>query len=1079
MCCETDTYKIKYSFMNTTCKIWWLLYLLSFYSNMGFGQQVKFDDPRMAKFTIFGDTPVSHSTGIPDISIPLFNLTSHGYELPVTLRYHPSLVKAPFDQTNIATGWVLEVGGNITQQTKGINDLHDKRPGQWKTSEDLYDQWDPEVQGFLENVLVKKVDTQYDIFSFSILGKNGEFILAKNSASVFELNFLSDPLFKGSLIGYNPIEVPSPGFNLESIDILDDSGYRYVFPEKFKDQIGLNSDIVTRHLEKIIDPLGNQLFIFDYQSITYTSPSEYPFSARVTINTDPTFDWRSGDPDCGDVMPGAPINSLFRQFDGDYISKAVKKITFDSGYLEFYFSSDNSHITEVKLFDNSGSGHYIKRYVFDYGLFPGAGYRYLDKVIATDKSGVSEGVYEFEYFEGESANIESSTIHTDYWGYLNGINFNPNGFIDLGAKTVSNVKTCLNQLVNFNLGSGSKDPTLNYAKTFTLNAINYPTGGRTVFDFELNELSGKKYGGLRIKGMTDYDSDDTVVKRKRFEYNSGTLNINYVADQPLQASLVLIDVPFGNFDSRPFGHYFQKTYDDNFYTNFGVNTPRYTSVTEYLEDSAEDDIGKTEYYYDFLNQNIVQSLVDRRDFSFFDNEVYANNSIEFHHNYIDEYRGWGNGLLRRKINYKKTGSGYQEVYEEEYIYKHHVDKTFNNLAVYNLLSHKSFSGGWLYGYYWFREDFIQRKYADGSYIWTKYSAPYPDPVAPYDSFIKKGAFKLEKKITKATSEIGILETVEVQHYDNGLMQQASRITRVNSKGETAVMHYTYPSNATVNTTGMSSGTINTMKANNVLAPILKEEEYIDGRHASGRISFYNVDTHGNLVVDKVRNFNQVLDDYETKQLYKYDLEGNLIMLSKVDGASTSYFWGYNKKYPVAMAENAADTEIAYTSFETTEKGGWSYNGTPVASNYITGKKGYHLGTGPVTKTGIAASATNPYRVGFWAKRLYGSGSVNVGGQTESLVTNVWKWVEKDITSTSLTISGSSVVIDELRLHPADAMMTSYTYEPLVGMTSKTDARGYTLTYFYDSANRLKTIRDEDDNVLETYEYNYITGENLP
>jgi hypothetical protein len=124
--------------------------------------------------------------------------------------------------------------------------------------------------------------------------------------------------------------------------------------------------------------------------------------------------------------------------------------------------------------------------------------------------------------------------------------------------------------------------------------------------------------------------------------------------------------------------------------------------------------------------------------------------------------------------------------------------------------------------------------------------------------------------------------------------------------------------------------------------------------------------------------------------------------------------------------------------------------------------------------GWIPSTSTPYKVGFWAKRTSGTGNVNVGGQTEALTT-AWKWVEKTITSSSLTISGSSVIIDELRLHPADAMMTSYTYEPLVGMTSQTDPRGYTLIYFYDPANRLQTIKDEDGNIVEHYEYNYANG----
>jgi len=979
--------------MNTTFKILFQAILLLFYSRSGLAQEVKFEDPRIAKFTIFGDIPVSHSTGVPDISIPLFNLKSHGFELPVTLRYHPSLVRPPFDQTNIATGWVLEVGGSVTQQTKGINDLFDRRPDQWKSSEDLYDQWDPEIQGFLESILVKEVDTQYDIFSYSVPGKSGDFLLSKNNEDLFELNFLSDPLFKGSLVGYERVETPSRGFNLESIDILDDSGYRYVFAEQFKDQIGMDADNVVRHLEKIIDPLGNQLYVFDYQTITYAAPTEYPFSTRVTINSDPGFSPSPGDPDCDDVMSSAYTNSFYRQFDGDYISETVEKITFDGGYLEFYFSTDNSHVTEVKLFDNSGNGQYLQRYVFEYGLFPGAGYRYLDKVIATDKNGMIEYVYDFGYIEGQSAIIEPSTMHTDYWGYLNGTSTNPNGVMDLGSKLISNFKGCLNQLIDFTIGSGSKEPNLGYTKTFTLNSIRYPTGGRTVFDFELNDLVNNVYGGLRIKDITAYNSDDVEVGRKRFEYFSATINVNYVGEQPFQSSLVLIDVPIDNFSYKPYGSYTQKTYDDNFYTNFGVNVPRYEAVFEYSVDLDGNDNGKTEFYYMNSNKNIVKSLVDRRDFSFYNNELYSNTAVEFHHHYIDEYRNWGNNLLHSKVHFKKSDTGYQEVYKEEYFYKHHVESTFSNLAIHRLLSHRSFSGDWLSGYYTFRGDFIQSKYADGSYIWTKTSLPYPDPVAPYDSFIKKGAFKLEKKIVKSTFENGIIETAEVRYYDNGFMNGPTHVSNVNSKGEEAVVYYTYPSDASANLTGISSGTIGLMRAKNILAPVLKEDEYVDGRRTYGRITFYEVDVNGNLVVDQVKDFNQVLGDYETKQFYEYDSQGNIIMISREGGATTSYFWGYEKQYPIAKVENATYAQMA------------SVLGTTV----------------------------------------------------EEL---------KSFTEADLSLIGN------FRSSLPGAMVSTYAYKPLVGMTSQTDPNGLVTYYEYDGFGRLETIRDNNGNVLETYEYNY-------
>ncbi|NDI99430.1 RHS repeat protein [Flavobacterium sp. LaA7.5] len=53
-----------------------------------------------------------------------------------------------------------------------------------------------------------------------------------------------------------------------------------------------------------------------------------------------------------------------------------------------------------------------------------------------------------------------------------------------------------------------------------------------------------------------------------------------------------------------------------------------------------------------------------------------------------------------------------------------------------------------------------------------------------------------------------------------------------------------------------------------------------------------------------------------------------------------------------------------------------------------------------------------------------------------------------------------------------AMVTSFTYRPLVGVTSITDPRGYTTYYEYDNQSRLKYIKDKDGNILEEYEYNY-------
>ncbi|WP_156309126.1 hypothetical protein [Sphingobacterium endophyticum] len=53
-----------------------------------------------------------------------------------------------------------------------------------------------------------------------------------------------------------------------------------------------------------------------------------------------------------------------------------------------------------------------------------------------------------------------------------------------------------------------------------------------------------------------------------------------------------------------------------------------------------------------------------------------------------------------------------------------------------------------------------------------------------------------------------------------------------------------------------------------------------------------------------------------------------------------------------------------------------------------------------------------------------------------------------------------------------ALVTSYTYKPLIGMTSKTDPRGITEHYEYDGFQRLKDVLDFEKNVLTDYQYHY-------
>ncbi len=63
-------------------------------------------------------------------------------------------------------------------------------------------------------------------------------------------------------------------------------------------------------------------------------------------------------------------------------------------------------------------------------------------------------------------------------------------------------------------------------------------------------------------------------------------------------------------------------------------------------------------------------------------------------------------------------------------------------------------------------------------------------------------------------------------------------------------------------------------------------------------------------------------------------------------------------------------------------------------------------------------------------------------------------------------------LDNLRTVVPNAIVATYTYDPLIGITSMTDPNGYTTYYEYDDQNRLDHITDANSKILKKYDYNY-------
>jgi YD repeat-containing protein len=219
---------------------------------------------------------------------------------------------------------------------------------------------------------------------------------------------------------------------------------------------------------------------------------------------------------------------------------------------------------------------------------------------------------------------------------------------------------------------------------------------------------------------------------------------------------------------------------------------------------------------------------------------------------------------------------------------------------------------------------------------------------------------------------------------------------------------------------------------------------------------------------------------------RYSAAGNPLEQQVTAAAPNSYLWGYNETQLIAEVKGAALRQVAYTSFEDSGMGSFVYNpmtgpGRCRVPGGRTGNWAYQLRCGSVSRDSLPAGN---YELTLWAQSVQppsvpGSGISTPAPEDIATAPDGWHQYRWRITcqaNASFAISRSSdeppVLIDEVRLYPVGAHMTSYTYDPVLGMTSQTDPSGRTATYEYDTLGRLLRMRDEQNRILNQQEYHY-------
>lgn len=78
--------------------------------------------PNASSLGKYLETPVSYATGIPSISVPLYEIREGNISLPINLSYHAGGIKVEEVASWVGLGWDLNAGGVIYRTMQGLPD---------------------------------------------------------------------------------------------------------------------------------------------------------------------------------------------------------------------------------------------------------------------------------------------------------------------------------------------------------------------------------------------------------------------------------------------------------------------------------------------------------------------------------------------------------------------------------------------------------------------------------------------------------------------------------------------------------------------------------------------------------------------------------------------------------------------------------------------------------------------------------------------------------------------------------------------------------------------------------------------
>jgi hypothetical protein len=141
--------------------------------------------PNAAALGKFGDVPVGYYTGVPSITVPIYEIKTSSLDLPISIDYHAGGIKVEEIASWVGLGWSLNAGGVINRQLRGLADEADG--GYLQSYSDISKyingtMSEDDLLTYLQKLSAGTEDAQQDLFVYNFGGQSGKFIFDSTGA---------------------------------------------------------------------------------------------------------------------------------------------------------------------------------------------------------------------------------------------------------------------------------------------------------------------------------------------------------------------------------------------------------------------------------------------------------------------------------------------------------------------------------------------------------------------------------------------------------------------------------------------------------------------------------------------------------------------------------------------------------------------------------------------------------------------------------------------------------------------------------------------------------------------------------